>query len=204
MPSQQSPPFNEAIEEFQTFVSQRCQQGSFGALPEQPETDCAPPRYLPDPDREEFFRDVERLKRLLDVVLRPEDRHRVRLDAVRQSYTRVFSTLLCIGRGAAIIFFVNRPGFTDEHLPFTNRNSFPNTFSDETFFDDFCKQQWMFCAPKLDFQEWWQWESERILPVVYREELGRGGSAKTFLLKVHPGHNNLHREPKKVRGQRRH
>ena len=197
MPIRQGYQFNPLVEEFQTYVSQRLRQGSLDALPEQP---GATPPYFPDSDREEFFRNSEQVRRLLNAVLEPQHRHLVRLDVLQQSYTKVFSILVCISRGPAIVHFVNKPGFTDEHLPFLNRDSFPSRLSDETFFDDFYKKQWMFCAPKLDFHEWWLWEPQRILPIVYEKELGRGASARTFLLRVHPGHNNLHREPRKVRG----
>jgi len=198
MPNPQGYQYNRAVQEFQTYVSQHLQQGSFGALPEQ--LGDVTPRYLPDPDREAFFRDNEQVKRLLDAVLYPNLPLHVSLDTLRQSYTKVFSTLLCIGRGAAIVHFVNKPGFTDGHLPFLHGCSFPNRLSDETFFDEFYKKQWMFCAPKLEFHEWWQWEPDRILPIVYEQELGSGSSARTFRLRVHPGYNNLHREPRKVRG----
>lgn len=198
MPFPQGYQFNPVVEDFQTYVSQRLRPGSLGALSDQPDASDTP-RYLPDSDREEFFRNSKQVQRLLDAVLEDKYRHRVRLDALQRRYTRVFSILLCIGRGAAIVHFVSQPGFTDKHLPFLNRHSFPNRLSDEPFFDDFYKKQWMFCAPKLDFQEWWQWEQDRILPVVYERELGRGASSRTFLLRVHPGYNNLHREPRKVR-----
>jgi hypothetical protein len=195
MPFPQGYQFDPVVEEFQTYVSDRLLEGSFGALPDQPDS-TERPRYLPDSDREEYFSNSEQVRRLLDAVLEPNYRRRVHPDSIRQSYTRVFSILLCISRGSAIVHFVNKPGFKDENLPFSNRQSFPNRISDEAFFDDFYKKQWMFCAPKLDFHEWWQWEPERILPAVYEKELGRG---KTFLLKIHPDHNNLRDESRKVR-----
>lgn len=186
--------FSRANEEFQEFLANHLQNGSFGALPEVPPAPVQRgARYLPDPDREEFFRNERRLKQLLEDVLQTDQRYSVRVDALRKDYTRVFSTLLSIERGGAIVHFMSKPGLSDSHFPFKTGHLFPSRISDETFFDDFYKKQWMFCAPKLtrDRPDWFEWEPERILPVNYRE-LGKGGSgAKIFEMKVHPGHNDL-------------
>lgn len=177
----------QATEEFESFIHSRLKPGCYGALHEVHST----PFYLPDPAREEFFQDDGRVRRILDAVLEPEDRHLVRLETLRNDYSKVFLTLLSIRRGWAIAHLITQPRFSDSHLPFENRDSFPSPLSDDAFFDEFYKKQWMFCAPTLTYRHWYEWEPERILPVEYKA-LGRGGSAKTFLMRVHPAHNALH------------
>ncbi|XTI93229.1 kinase-like protein [Cenococcum geophilum] len=178
------------VQEFRRFVQQQSQQGTLGATTG---TNTADSRFLPDKALDEYFKDDACLLSLLKAVI-PFDGHRpVRLCTLRRRFIKIFAILLCIGHGNFIKLFVEDDDLSDKKLPFTNR---PTTFpsagaSDEQFFISFSNQQWMFCAPTLTYEPYSYWPARRILPIIDKQEIGDGGSAKTYKIKVHPDYNRL-------------
>lgn len=112
-------------------------------------------------------------------------------------YAAVFCTLLYAGKGQYIKEFIHHASLSDKALPFhlqSPPHNLPITPGDDHFLSDFAKQQWRFCAPELvqtGSDE--NFESERILPIIFKQKLrgGQEGSAKLWLVQIHPSYNGL-------------
>ncbi|KAH6717034.1 hypothetical protein BKA61DRAFT_600947 [Leptodontidium sp. MPI-SDFR-AT-0119] len=119
----------------------------------------------------------------------------VNLGHIIPRYTAVFCTLLHSGRGSWIKHFTRHESLMDIALPFDSKSpprNWPQAPGDPNFLSDFCRDQWRFCAPTLTDPVSDQcFEDERILPITYKRKLRDGGTAKLWLINIHPSYNKL-------------
>jgi hypothetical protein len=194
---------DEAYWQFENFLRANCEPGSRSPFPF-PLDSSSSPVYYPDDCLQRFleFRagsgDTRRdkgtraLKTLLQAVLDRSSHSLPSLDdrLLLRDSPRVFSILLSLKRGHAILNFIGKPHFSDKNLPFDNRDAFIELTHDEKFCDEFFQRQWSFCAPKLDGFSGMVWEPERILPFQVLEQLGQGAN-RTYLIQVDRDYNEL-------------
>jgi hypothetical protein len=136
----------------------------------------------------------ERLNAILAVLFRPHDPPDL-AEIIVQNYTAGFSILLHIGKGRLIKRFAEHTSLDDGHLPFDPSNkpvSFPFS-ADESFFKKFCEQQWRFCCPIFNPHRLYNehFHENRVLPIVDKVQLGRGGSATLYKIRIHHEYNHL-------------
>jgi hypothetical protein len=182
------PAYDREISTFVEWVRDQSIKGTLGSDP-----DVKHP-FMPLARLENYLKekDGDRTKRLLrasfpnsDPPIEPED--------VWRNSIRVFSILLLIRKVDFIPAFVQHDQLWDSKLPFFSPpRHFPPAPGDDGFFASFCKQQWHFYPHT--FQQnviKAQLEREYILPIVYKEQLGDGGSATTYKIRLHPAYDHL-------------
>ena len=130
------------------------------------------------------------LKALFDPAESPVD-----ADDILQNRVQVFCTLLMIGKGEYIEQFTSSWGLSDSRLPFRRESppeDFPVDPADPDFFQKFCNQQWMFCAPEFQSpMRNMKFEEERILPIVHKRQIAGGGSGMLYEIRLHGSYNKL-------------
>jgi hypothetical protein len=110
-------------------------------------------------------------------------------------YTAIFCILLHINKGRYILEFTKHASLRDTALPFdpVNRPSkFPLSAEDPDFFSRFCNEQWKWCAPifhRYMLNE--HFEAKIVLPIIFKEKLGDGGSATIYKIRIHNLFNDL-------------
>lgn len=115
----------------------------------------------------------------------------VEAQTVREHYLRTLAILILIGKGHMIKHFVRYHSLKDERLPFRTRpEDFPHS-SDAKFFDKFRRKQWQFCVTDLEYNMDLHLHKEEILPIVEKEEIGRGGNATVFKIVIASEYNKL-------------
>ncbi|KAL8938633.1 MAG: hypothetical protein Q9211_003117 [Gyalolechia sp. 1 TL-2023] len=132
-----------------------------------------------------------RIQGLLDALF--DDADEVAPDAARvgRHYLRTFAILLSAGYGPMIRLFVERPSLQDRALPIcTEPTDFPKA-TDCNLFERFYSCQWRYCALKLEYGMDYRLGDDYILPVLHKEERGRGGSAVVYAVTVDPDYNCL-------------
>ncbi len=151
------------------------------------------PYYLPDQELSDYL-DDRRLLAFLQSLSKNEDSRQLRqyVKKIRSEYLKVFAILAFIGKGRYITTFIKYKPLSDRYLPFTERpNAFPYSQTVD-FFEIFQKQQWFFCAWNFgEFEMEQSIDEYRILPFKLAGELGRGGFAKVFEIKLHPDYDGL-------------
>lgn len=112
-------------------------------------------------------------------------------NVINQHYVAVFATLIQIGKPEKIVYFYRHDHFADEHLPFRERQSWPQEC--HAFFDDFQRAQWVFCAQELRRDRLYnkRIDPERIIPIISRTHLKQGPDATVYKVEVHPDYNSL-------------
>lgn len=159
-------------------------------------------KFVPRSNLEKYFERPRRLENLLDALLNSDERPAVDANYVREHYLQSFATLLCIGEGRFIHHFQQYKSLRDEKMPYRNRpDDFPFITPDK--FEEFKKEQWQFCAPKLEYRMSDRFKEEDILPITRKEKIGEGGSAIIYKIVVEEGYNLL-RPPGHVLPKRRH
>lgn len=152
--------------------------------------------FIPIPKVEAYFeRDRrQRLIEILDAIYFPETRP-LYTENILPKYTAVFCILLHIGKGRYILKFTKHASLGDSALPFDPENppaKFPICPEDPSFFPHFCDQQWRWCAPKFQrhmLNE--EFGARTVLPITSMEQLGDGGSARLYKIKIHKLYNEL-------------
>ncbi|KAL9079836.1 MAG: hypothetical protein Q9157_001292 [Trypethelium eluteriae] len=114
---------------------------------------------------------------------------------IRDGYLKIFAILLRIRREAWIQYFLNFPSLNDNKLPFEVKpHDFPVVTEDDRFFwTSFNKCQWMFCAPEVRYTPRCKWNTQIVLPIIFKERIASGRSADTYKIRIHPDYNHLHR-----------
>ncbi|KAI9713239.1 MAG: hypothetical protein M1820_001225 [Bogoriella megaspora] len=145
--------------------------------------------FIPEEKLLEYFR--KRLQWIL-IGLRREDLD-LEEETIQNGYLKVFAILLRIDEPRAIAQFLPHESLNDTHLPFETR---PKLFPELPGHSDrlwvaFNESQWIFCAPKITYNERRVWHERQPLPVISKEQLSSGNSAKTFKIRIHPYHNGL-------------
>ncbi|KAI9695281.1 MAG: hypothetical protein M1820_008743 [Bogoriella megaspora] len=123
---------------------------------------------------------------------------------ILDGYIKIFATLLRINREAWINYFLNLPSLSDNKLPFEGRpHDFPAVEEEDRFFwTSFNKCQWIFCAPELKYKPRCKWNTQTVLPIIFKERIGSGSHADTFKIRIHPDYNHL-RKSSAYRGEDR-
>ncbi|KAL9131378.1 MAG: hypothetical protein Q9175_006779 [Cornicularia normoerica] len=157
--------------------------------------------FIPYPDVEAYFRDIQTIKKLL-AALFPNGVPHVDPEMIRKKYAKVFLILLLTGNGRFIGAFVRHDSLCDQYLPFRSRpERFPQKAADTDFFTSFYRRQWEFCVPIFQHAMNLQFdEKDLILPIISKEKIGGGGSAIVYKIKLHPAYNNLSRESPSQKG----
>lgn len=146
--------------------------------------------FVPRSNLKKYFEKPRQLENLLDAVLESHERPAVEATYVREHYLQSFATLLCIGEGRLIHHFQQYNGLRDQKLPYRTRpDDFP--FTTPHKFEDFKKEQWQFCASKLEYGMNDRFKEEDILPIIRKEEIGGGGSAVIYKIVVDENYNSL-------------
>ena len=180
------------IQEFIEWVRKNCAPGLID-----PASNEKPP-FLPSHVLRTYFETnrYNNLVKLLSVVFENEEIP-VDADEVARKYSAVFCILLLIGKARYIQLFVQRDGLRDACLPFDldfPPQGFPTSTSDSDdreFLRRFCDQQWMFCAPVIDYHTARTFEPNRILPIILKEKLAGGGSAILYKIILQTQYNCL-------------
>jgi hypothetical protein len=181
-----------AYQEFLTWVDTNCQPGVVDP------TSSQAARFLPASVLEAHFKDKNyyHLSKLLLAIFQEDE---VPVDAyqIAEKCSKVFCTLLVIGKPQYIRQFAQSEELQDSRLPFSpiyHHPDFPRCTSDadpSEFLRRFCEMQWMVCAPKLDFQVHRKLQDDRILPFIVKKKLGGGGSAILHEIEIYPTYNLL-------------
>ncbi|KAK0102819.1 hypothetical protein ONS95_000980 [Cadophora gregata] len=160
--------------------------------------------FLPRDLAQEYFekRGYRELHNIID-GLKLVPSARVNPGHIIPKYTAIFCTLLHSGRGSYIKHFTRFESLQDSRLPFHLNNppeNWPPTPDDPNFLSDFCKEQWRFCAPTLEAPvSDLCFEEQRVLPITYKRKLRDGGTAKLWLINIHPSYNKLISEDYKTK-----
>jgi hypothetical protein len=165
--------------------------------------------FIPIQKVQEHFEDErrQRLIEILEAVFSPGTPP-LYAENVLPKYIAVFCILLHIGKGRHIPEFIKHGSLSDAALPFDPESApprFPHSAEDPNFFSKFCDEQWRWCAPKFQrhmLDE--EFEAKRVLPITFMEELGDGGSAKLYKIKIHKLYNDLLSDDSKVVRQSMH
>jgi hypothetical protein len=180
------PDWNPDISEFIRWVKDKSVTGTLGPVP------AVNHPFMPLPRLETYLKDGNKTRILLQALF-PNGDSPVEPEEVWRNCIKVFSILLLIGKGSFIQHFVQHDQLWDSKLPFlSSPHHFPPATGNDQFFVAFFKQQWHFCPYLFRHNEIHaHLEKECILPIVHKEQLGYGGSALTYKIKLHPAYDDL-------------
>ena len=133
----------------------------------------------------------ERIELLLKELFQDWDQPVPNADRVRKYYLRPFAILLSAGHGRMIHRIVEYYDLQDHFLPFSVA---PINFPKSTtcnLFELFYKEQWQYCAVKLEYDMSYKLENDSILPILDKTRIGAGGSAILYKITVDEVYNNL-------------
>ncbi|CAK4030412.1 SPS1, Serine threonine kinase [Lecanosticta acicola] len=148
--------------------------------------------FMPNTSVENYFQEhnCKRTKDLLAAVYPDEDAPPAR--DIAETCPRIFCILTLISKTKYIRFFTKRNTLLDNRLPFEARpKDFPTSPSDPSFFENFKKHQWRFCAPDLEGRSGRRFDDEEILPISELKKAGGGGSATVYKATIHTEHDRL-------------
>jgi hypothetical protein len=179
------PTYHPDISAFMRWVENQSVKGTLGPVP------AVNHPFMPLPRLETYLKDGNRTRALLQALF-PYRQPPIEPEEVWRNCIRVFSILLLIGKGEFIQHFVQHGQLWDSKLPFSSAQHFPPTASGGAFFDLFYQKQWHFCAYTFDRSVIEaHLEKQRILPIVFKEQLPGGGSALTYKIRLHPAYDYL-------------
>lgn len=152
--------------------------------------------FIPLPDLKAFLKTHNRTDKLLR-ALYFEREHHVIVANLEESYPRVFTILVLIGKGRYIEHFVQHLNLCDLHLPFLEKPAhFPIDPNDPTFWESFYEKQFAFCAHHFHNNvNYTKLEERCVLPIIKKEVLGQGGSAAIYKIVLHPDYDRLNPSP---------
>ena len=117
---------------------------------------------------------------------------------IQADFLRVFTILICIGKGSYIESFLQHINLRDRKLPFLSATAlsgpanFPEDPNDPHFWNSFFSKQFTFCAHSLTYNEnYVQLEDRFVLPITSKEKIDQGGSAILYKIQVHPEYDKL-------------
>ncbi|KAL9095882.1 MAG: hypothetical protein Q9165_001879 [Trypethelium subeluteriae] len=150
--------------------------------------------FVPENQLEEYF--DRHLEEILSALSEDIGIRFVEPRLIRDGYLKIFAILLRIKREAWIQYFLNFPSLNDSKLPFEVKpHDFPVLTEDDRFFwTSFNKCQWIFCAPEIKYKPRCKWNTQIILPIIFKEKIASGRSADTYKIRIHPDYNRLHRD----------
>lgn len=197
------PNWQSAISRFLEYVKTDCELEIID--PGVPETHTQPKTrpFMPKDRIQTYFtkQECKELRSIISALFPNTDPINPRV--ILSKYTSVFCTLLSIGRGEYIEQFRHYDSLNDAALPFNPASPpahLPEAAGDPEFLRDFCKAQWKFCAATLeDPVADKHFDSEQVLPIIFKKRLAGGGSATLWLVKIYPSYNKLISEESKNR-----
>ncbi|KAL9043640.1 MAG: hypothetical protein Q9214_003179 [Letrouitia sp. 1 TL-2023] len=114
---------------------------------------------------------------------------------IRHSFVKTFGILLCIECGHDIEYFMRYDhALADSQLPLDSQPQKWPQFHAQDVFKRFKEMQWLFCAANFGLDTDIEYDKERILPIIAKEQLGEGGSAIAHKVELEDGYNQLFRE----------
>ena len=174
------------IQELLEWVPKHCINGTNGpsAAPNHP--------FMPLPDLEAYLKAHNRTSKLLRAIY-PEREHPVTVPSLEESYIRVFTILILIGKGRYIEYVLRYSNLRDSRLPFLQELAhFPIDPNDPTFRRSFYEKQFAFSPHCFYYNEnLIMLEDLCILPITSKEVLGRSGSAAIYKIKLHDYYDQL-------------
>ncbi|KAF4628548.1 hypothetical protein G7Y89_g9603 [Cudoniella acicularis] len=150
-------------------------------------------------DRVKKYLEENRQRRLKQIiaVLCPgkESNDDILPSDILPNYVAVFCTLLQISKGIWITHFRRYDSLRDVALPFNPQHppaNWPANAGEPNFLQTFCDQQMRFCVPTLQrSMSEKHFEPDRVLPIIFKETLATGGSARLWMIRLYPSYNKL-------------
>ena len=175
-----------AIQDLLDWIERNKIPGASGAS-------AAPNRhFIPFKELQAYLKSSKRAKKLLMVIFR-DRQYSVNTDLLLEDYVRVFTILICIGKGAYITHFMSHT-LSDQDLPLkTMPNDFPKDPNDPNFWERFYSLQFTYCAKRLQNKKIDKIiiEDHCILPFVRKEMIDSGGSAVIYEIDLHIDYDDL-------------
>ncbi|KAI4126118.1 MAG: hypothetical protein LQ338_003923, partial [Usnochroma carphineum] len=148
--------------------------------------------FIPVSAVKDYLGANQRVESLLTSLFGKDFAKTVDAETVRKHYLRPLAILLWIGQGDMIRHFVRYQSLKDHQLPFrTCPEDFPISPQDPNFFRRFFNEQWQFCATDLEYNMDLHLHKEEILPILHKQEIGRGGNAIVSKIVVDEEYNRL-------------
>lgn len=154
-------------------------------------------RFIPISKVKDYFKNQQTLKQLVH-SLEPDKGLQFNLEYVQKNFIIVVCILTRISKGSYLAHFTKHISLSDQKLPFTSIPAdFPITTNDNaTLFEEFCKAQWAFCAPRMTFGMNAALNDDYILPFVKSRHHANGGTAEVLQISIHEDYDDL--RPRKV------
>ncbi|KAF2466682.1 kinase-like protein [Lindgomyces ingoldianus] len=149
-------------------------------------------RYVPYGDLKHYW-SSERINSVLQSCTLPTSM----VDDIYQRFLRIFSILVFIDRPQYLKVF-RRRGINDENLPFSGHWPYRTNEGDDfqLALRDIYQNQWTFCpiefGQKIMYKR--KLETCQILPFVREQNLGAGGFAECYKVRIHSSHS-IFQEP---------
>ncbi|KAL9623447.1 MAG: hypothetical protein Q9160_002340 [Pyrenula sp. 1 TL-2023] len=149
------------------------------------ESDSAERFFLSRKLLKEYFGNENRTKQIYQAVCGSP--LVIDFDDFLNDWVCVFALLLSLGHGNAIPHFISNHLYDSKH-PFQERPSqFPFSPLDDEFWSMYQKAQWLFFPLELKKNHHRQRVPEaRVLPIIKKESIGRGGSSKIYRIERNP------------------
>lgn len=169
-----------------------------GESPEGNSLPCA--HFVSKSSLQQYFqRERGSLKRLLHAVIDQEE-DIPEVETVQDKYLSVLAILVRIGYGAFLTRFIEQD-YSDQQLPFNEQPKYFPTSSNQSFFDQFAKQQWPFCPQPFEKRmEDRQMRPERVLPVISKQLLKESAPATIYRVDIHEEYDQLRGDPDTLQG----
>lgn len=142
--------------------------------------------------KDHFCSDLNRVRDLIRAA--GVNEYEVSAKHLANKWCKVFCILALINKLEFIGTFATYNTLWDGRLPFTEKeppSNFPRDAGDPQFYEKFRAAQWQFCALELETLNGLHVDDQVIIPVVNREEVGGGGTAKVYRVEVHPEYDLL-------------
>ena len=149
--------------------------------------------FIPYSCVDAYLNEDDRVESLLRAIFPDADPGKLPdADTIRKNHLRNLCILLSISKGRFITNFIEYE-LIDSKLPHEDRpRHFPVDSGDIKFWNSFFERQWEFSAREftcgiglhIDAKEW-------ILPIIEMEEIGDGGSAVIYKIKLHDDYDSL-------------
>ncbi|KAH8815557.1 hypothetical protein F5884DRAFT_182287 [Xylogone sp. PMI_703] len=114
-------------------------------------------------------------------------------DLILREHTAIFCTLLRVGQGKWIDYFVRYEELSDRRLPFDLAHP-PVEFPNDTgsLLQKFCEKQWTYCVPTLDSHMLHRhFGPQRLLPITHKEFCGVDRLAENYMINLYTPYNKM-------------
>ncbi|KAF2265882.1 kinase-like protein [Lojkania enalia] len=180
---QPNSPYSSDLQQYANWIQDHCAYGL--------SCDGERKAFVPLAATHTYLKRAGHVKHLLTAVTRST----IQPGGVRESFPKIFTILLLIGKGSFIEDFLNSSELSDSSLPLFQKPRGLRCLNDVEF-QQFQEQQWIFCAPLFDARllHGVHYSPSYILPITSKREIAEGGSAVVFEIALHPDHDRLGRQ----------